>query len=71
MESINSEKKTKSFYSIAGQFAGWISVILFALAVFNKLNGSEILFNPSDLLQAALYLILFAIFSAMVAINQQ
>jgi len=71
MENLSPERKTKSFYVIAGQFAGWISVILFALALFNKLKGTEILFNPSDLLQASLYLILFAIFSSMVAINQQ
>ena len=59
------------FYLIVGKISGWGSAAAFALAFVNKITGSEWLFSPSDLFQAALYLILFAIFTSMVAISQK
>jgi len=63
------QKSRRRFYSLAGKVTGWISVASFALALINKINNSELLFNPSDLLQASLYLVLFAIFASMSAIS--
>jgi hypothetical protein len=40
------------------------------MAFINKLANKEWLFSPSDLFQASLYLVLFAIFAAMAAITQ-
>lgn len=57
-----------NFYSLAGKLAGWVSVAAFTLAFINKIAFKEWLFTPSDLLQAALYLVLFAIFSSMASI---
>lgn len=60
-----------NFYSFVGKAAGWISAAAFAMAFINKLADKEWLFTPSDLLQAALYLVLFAIFASMAAIGQR
>ena len=66
METSNGYSK---FYVVAGKISGWLSIVAFALGLFNKLSVREWLFTPSDLLQAALYLVLFAIFASMAAIS--
>ena len=57
------------FYALAGKISGWGSVAAFILALWNKLDNTEWLFTPSDLFQASLYLVLFAIFASMAAIS--
>ena len=59
------------FYIVVGKISGWISAVAFALGLFNKLTVREWLFSPSDLLQAALFLVLFAIFASMAAISSR
>ncbi|MBI4054486.1 MAG: hypothetical protein HY397_04110 [Candidatus Doudnabacteria bacterium] len=54
---------------MAGKISGWASAAAFTLAFINKIAVREWLFTPSDLLQAALYLVLFAIFASMAAIS--
>ena len=58
-----------NFYAMAGKVAGWISAASFVMAFIDKLAGKEWLTSPSDLFQASLYLVLFAIFASMAAIN--
>ncbi|MCL5435717.1 MAG: hypothetical protein M1275_01390 [Patescibacteria group bacterium] len=60
-----------NFYALAGKAAGWVSAAAFVMAFVNKIAGKEWLFSPSDLLQAALYLVLFAIFASMASIGQR
>ena len=60
-----------NFYALVGKIAGWISAVAFVMALINKIADKEWLFSPSDLLQAALYLVLFAIFSSMAAIGSR
>ena len=50
------------------QLSGWISLLAFALALWNKLDYKEWPFTPSDLFQACIYLVLFAIFASMAAV---
>jgi hypothetical protein len=59
-----------NYYGLFAKVAGWISVATFTMAFINKLANKEWLFSPSDLFQASLYLVLFAIFAAMAAITQ-
>ncbi|PIR97223.1 MAG: hypothetical protein COT91_02515 [Candidatus Doudnabacteria bacterium CG10_big_fil_rev_8_21_14_0_10_41_10] len=68
METSNGYSK---FYIVVGKISGWLSIASFALGLFNKLSVREWLFTPSDLLQAALYLVLFAIFASMAAISSR
>ena len=53
------------FYLFVGRSAGWISAGAFVLAAVGKIANKEWLFPPSDLFQAALYLVLFAIFATL------
>lgn len=69
MDQNNTHRRGSGFYVLASQAAGWGSVAAFGLAFGNKIMGREWLFSPSDLLQAALYLVLFAIFASMAAIS--
>ena len=69
MDQQASSTKYSRFYVKVGRISGWISAMAFALAIVNKLVVSEWLFSPSDLLQAALYLVLFAIFASMAALS--
>lgn len=58
----------RKLYVLLAQIAGYASLVAFILALVNKLDNEEWLFTPSDLFQAALYLVLFAIFSSMAAV---
>ena len=69
MDQQGNTSKYSKFYVQVGKLSGWISALAFALAIVNKLRVSEWLFSPSDLLQAALYLVLFAIFASMAALS--
>ena len=60
-----------NFYALVGKIAGWVSAAAFVMAFVNKIAYKEWLFSPSDLLQAALYLVLFAIFSSMASIGSR
>ena len=60
-----------NFYAYTGRAAGWLSAAAFVMAFINKIADKEWLFTPSDLLQAALYLVLFAIFSSMASIGSR
>ncbi|OGE80037.1 MAG: hypothetical protein A2826_00955 [Candidatus Doudnabacteria bacterium RIFCSPHIGHO2_01_FULL_43_23] len=69
MDQQGNSTKYSRFYVKAGKISGWISALAFTLAIVNKLIVSEWLFSPSDLLQASLYLVLFAIFASMAALS--
>lgn len=60
-----------NFYALAGKVSGWGSAAAFTLAFINKIADKEWLFTPSDLLQSALYLVLFAIFSSMASMSSK
>ncbi|MDP2932816.1 MAG: hypothetical protein Q8N81_01655 [bacterium] len=60
-----------NFYSLAGKVSGWGSAAAFTFAFINKIADKEWLFTPSDFLQAALYLVLFAIFSSMASMSSK
>ncbi len=59
------------FYLLIGKVAGWGSAIAFTWAFVNRIVNTEWPFSPSDLFQASLYLVLFAIFSSMAAISSK
>lgn len=60
-----------NFYIYAGKIAGWMSALSFVMAFVNKIAQKEWIFSPSDMFQAALYLILFAIFASMASIGSR